>query len=452
MLSLYQVRSALGRDLLCERNGEAREFAGVCNDSRQARQGDLFFALQTESRDGHAFVSNAIGNGAAGVVVSRDVPVAEGVAVFHVRDTWHALGDLASYWRNRFDVPVIAITGTVGKTTTKELTAALLSSKHRVLKSPANFNDEIGLSMTLFQLNNDYDRVVVEVAMTASGEIARLCEIARPSVSVVLNVGPTHLERLGSMEAIAAAKAEAVECLTADGCAILNADDERVARMASLTKARVVTFGMGEESDIGASEVRGRGLAGVDFTLRCGRITLPARTPVPGADLVYNALAAVAVALVDGMSVEDAARALAEARIPTRLQKKMARSGALILDDSYNAGPDSMLAALDVLGQITGRHVALLGDMLELGDAETDAHYRVGGDAAKSLDELYTIGERGELIAQAARDAGLERVTHFRSREEAARTLASRLGPGDVLLVKASHGIGLDAVVAELVV
>ncbi len=451
MLSVRAVRLALGRELLKERPGGTSQFSGVCNDSRKAKAGDLFVALQTENRDGHDFILEAIVRGASGVLVMKDdVPAPEGVSVFRVRDTQHALGELASWWRDRFDVRTIVVTGNVGKTTTKELTAAVLGSQYSVLKSPANFNDEIGLSMTLFELRSDHQRAVLETGMFARGEIRRMCEIAKPSIGVVLNVGPTHLERLGSMEAIAEAKVEAIEALPEWGTAVLNADDPYVAKMRVRTKARVLTFGMAPEADVRASEVQGRGLAGVDFMLRCGPVALAAHTPVPGVGLVHDALAAVAVAIADGMSVQEAVAALRAAEAPTRLRVRRARSGATILDDSYNAGPASMLAALEVLSETTGRRLALLGDMLELGGEEAAGHRRVGERAAEVVDALYTVGERGEMIARAAREAGLSEVTHFGTKEEASRALAEALGPGDILLVKASHGLALDRVVEEL--
>jgi len=450
MLSLNDIRRALGRELLQERPGSDRAFSGVTNDSRVARPGEVFFALATDSRDGHDFVPQAVAAGARGVVVRKDVVVPEGVSVFRVRNTQRALGELAAAWRTRFDVKCVLITGNVGKTTTKELTAAVLGRRYNVLKSPANFNDEIGLAMTIFQLDHRHERLVVEAGMFGPGEIRRLCEIARPEIGVVLNVGPTHLERLGSIEAIAMAKAEAVECLPRNGRAVLNCDDPHVVRMAARTVAPVLTFGLGAEADVAASDVRGRGLGGVDFLLRCGRVSLPAHSPVPGKDLIYDALAAIAVGISDGLSVEESAVTLAQAKVPTRLRVLPSRGGATILDDAYNASPASMLAALDVLAETLGRHLALLGDMLELGEEEARGHQLVGERAAAVVDALYTVGPRGEMIAAAARAAGAEHVVHFRSKEEAARALAAVLAPGDVLLVKASHGLALDTVVAEL--
>jgi UDP-N-acetylmuramoyl-tripeptide--D-alanyl-D-alanine ligase len=287
--------------------------------------------------------------------------------------------------------------------------------------------------------------------MFREGEIRRLCEISRPDVGVVMNVGPNHMERLGSIEAISRAKAEAVVDLPWTGTAILNHDDARVDAMRDLTKAKVLTFGLAPGADVRATDIHSRGLAGIDFQVNAFGRALPAHSPLPGADLVPNALAAIATAFADGISLEEAVGALANARIPARLQVKKARTGALILDDCYNASPASTVAALGVLEETPGRHVALLGDMLELGAAEAEGHRCVGERAAQFVDLLITVGPRGRMIADSARASGAREVQHFDSKDGAAEVLKSSLRTGDVVLVKASHGMALETVVAELV-
>lgn len=459
MFTIDDVRDALRNCLKEERPGAAGEFTGVTNDSRVAKPGELFVALTTppgyalQVRDGHDFIGDAVARGATGVVIHHeDALPPDHVWAFVVDDTKHAIGELARAWRSRFDAAVVAIAGNVGKTTTKELTAAVLQGcGNTVLKSPKNFNDEIGLAMTLFQLNPTHDRAVVEVGMFELGEIRRLCQIAQPQISVVLNVGPTHLERLGSLEAIAAAKFEAVQDLPATACAVLNADDPWVTAMAPRTRARVLTFGTHSQADIRASDIHGRGLAGVEFTLSYLGCSHRVMSPVPGVSLVSNALAAIAVAVAGGAGVEQAADALTHARIQPKLQAKVAASGATILDDSYNANPASMAAALEVLHEMPGRRYALLGDMLELGPEEVHGHRSVGEHAARVVDTLFTVGPRGAQIATAARAVGAQSVRHFDTRDEAIEALRVNLGHGDVLLVKASLGLGLSTVVAELI-
>jgi UDP-N-acetylmuramoyl-tripeptide--D-alanyl-D-alanine ligase len=451
MFSVDDVRAALAADLTGERAGAAGSFSGVINDSRVSLPGQLFVALKTEARDGHDFIPEALSRGVRGVVVHRDdILLPEAVWAFRVRDTRHAIGELARYWRRQMPARAVVVTGNTGKTTTKELVAAVLSRRYNVLKSYSNFNDEVGLAMTIFELTEAHERAVFEVGMFVLGEIRRLCEIAQPVTAVVLNVGPTHLERLGSMEAIARAKAEAVEALPASGNAILNADDPYVAPMATRTSARVMTFGIDNHAEIRASDLRSRGLGGVEFMLSCPGRSLRVRSPLPGVRLVYNALAAIAVGIVEGMSVEEAVHALETAQVPQRLRPLLAAGGATILDDSYNASPASMLAALSVLAEVPGRRIALLGDMLELGSAEAEGHRQVGEVSAGVTDMLFTVGPRGALIAAAARAAGARFVHHFEAKEEATAELRGLLGPGDVLLVKASHGLYLGTVVQDL--
>lgn len=459
MFTVNDVREALKDCLKGERPGAADGFTGITNDSRVAQPGELFVALTTpdgyapEVRDGHDFIGDAVARGATGIVFQNEaIELPDHIRGFLVGDTKQAIGELGRAWRSRFDPGVVVIAGNVGKTTTKELTAAVLEGcGHSVLKSPKNFNDEIGLAMTLFRLNPAHDRVVLEVGMFELGEIRRLCQIAQPRIGVVLNVGPTHMERLGSLEAVAAAKLEAVQDLPTTGFAILNADDPYVAAMAAKTRAGVLTFGTNAHADIRASNFRSHGLTGVEFTLAYLDRRIRVKSPIPGAALVPNALAAFAVAVAGGTGVEEAAEALTNARIEPRLQAKKAANGATILDDCYNANPASMMAALDVLREMKGRRFALLGDMLELGAAEQRGHRLVGEQAARVVDSLFTIGPRGVQIAAAAREAGARSVRHFDTRDEAIEALRAKLGPDDVLLVKASLGVGLSSVVAKLI-
>jgi UDP-N-acetylmuramoyl-tripeptide--D-alanyl-D-alanine ligase len=447
-----EIRAALGSDLVSVREGSTTFFHSVTNDSRIATPGQLFVALRTEDRDGHSFIPDALTKGVAGVLTEASENLDQGPWIFQVNDTTHALGQLAAAHRMRFlHLRVVTITGNTGKTTTKELAASILGRQYEVLKSPANYNNEVGLSMTLLEANEGHERAVLETGMDRLGEIARLCEIARPDCAVVLNVGPTHLEKLGSMEAIAQAKGEAVEALGEFGTAILNADDPYVAAMASKSKARVLTFGMSPGAFVHGSEIKTKGLGGVDFRVSCGGRSVQAHSPLPGERLVYNALAAIAVGVSEGMAVEDAVFALSQAEVPARLQAKQSPTGATILDDCYNASPASTTAALGVLGEMLGgRKLALLGDMLELGSEETNGHTQVGEYAAQVVDGLFTVGRLGALIAAAARASGNRFVRHFDTTDEAITELRDLLEPGDVLLIKASHGMHLEKVVEAL--
>jgi UDP-N-acetylmuramoyl-tripeptide--D-alanyl-D-alanine ligase len=444
MITASEVVESLGSLLLGQHPGPAR-FRRPVIDSRQAGRGDLFFALRGERDDGARFVSAAVGQGARGVVV-HDMPdgVPEGVAVFRTSDTLTALQRLASGRRERRRAKVIGVTGTVGKTTTKELTAAVLSTRYPVLKNEANYNTEIGLPLTLLELTQRHRRAVLEMAMRGPGQIRLLCEIARPETGVVTNVGATHMEQLGSLEAIAAAKAELLESLPSHGFAILNADDPLVRSMADRTRARVVTFGVFEDADARASEVTSRGLEGVTFRLHWQGGSAVTKTSLPGRHIVSDALAAAAVALVDGMPLPDVAQALESIDVPLRVRTVRGRNGATIIDDTYNASPASMAAALDLLAEIPGRRVALLGDMKELGPAERESHAFVGQRAAETADVIHTVGALGALIAAAAQAAGHRSTQHWPDKESAAAAIAADLRQDDVVLVKGSRAMALE--------
>ena len=451
MIGTSEIVESLGSLLLDRRRGETERFRGVVVDSRKAGPGDLFVALPGERSDGHVHVPDAIARGARGVLV-RELPseIAPGVAAFVVPDGLAALQRLAAGRRDRRRAKVIGITGSVGKTTTKEITAAVLADRWRVLKNEANYNNEIGLPLTLLRLTHRHQRAVLEMGMYAQGEIRTLCEMARPEVGVVTNIGPSHLERLGSLEAIAAAKAELLESLPPQGFAVLNADDPLVLAMADRTRARRVTYGTSSEADVRATDIVSRGLDGVSFRLSWRGDTVDCETSLPGKHIVSNALAAAAIALVDGMPLPDVAAALRRAQVPLRIQVHAARGGGTILDDTYNASPTSMAAALDLLAEIPGRRIALLGDMAELGAAERESHLAVGRRAAETADVIHTIGELGRLIAQAARTHGHTDVHEWPTKDAAAEAVAGDLRPDDVILLKASRALALETVLGAL--
>jgi UDP-N-acetylmuramoyl-tripeptide--D-alanyl-D-alanine ligase len=288
------------------------------------------------------------------------------------------------------------------------------------------------------------------MAMYARGEIALLCDIARPHIGVVTNIGPVHLERLGSMEEITAAKGEMVETLPPDGVAVLNGDDPQAASLAQRTKARVMLCGTSARCDLRATKVTGHGLEGISFHLTYGEESAPVSIPLPGRHLVYPALAAAAVAISSGFTLAEAAQALGWARPPLRLRPLPGINDSTVLDDSYNASPASMLAALDLLSEMKGRRLALLGDMLELGTAEEEGHRQVGEAAARACDDLLLVGKRAGTMAEAARAAGLRRVRVFESKRDAVAALRDELQAGDHLLIKASRALALEMVVGEL--
>ncbi len=440
----------------------------VAIDSRTCEAGDLFVALPGERTDGHQYVGDAFHRGAIAALVHQDVPAGAMVVdlergpwpesltfpvCFRVARTLDALHRWAGWWRARFPVRVIGITGSVGKTSTKELTWAILSRRYETLKTEGNLNSEIGLPLMLLRLTARHQWAVLEMGMYARGEIAALCAIARPVIGVVTMVGPVHLERLGSMEAIAAAKAELVEALPEDGVAVLNRDDPYVRGMAERTRARVFFYGLDPEADLWADEIVSEGLEGVRFDLHYrGETFRRVRVSLLGRHSVHTALRAIAVGLLEGLTWEEIFAGLRDRRAQLRLVAVPGLRGSTILDDTYNASPPSMLAALNLLAELDGRKIAVLGDMLELGAYEIEGHRLVGGRAGAVADLLITVGPRARIIAQEAMAVGLppHRVWICDSNQEAIEVLRQILEPGDVVLVKGSRGLHMEEIVSTL--
>ncbi len=460
-------------DLLAATGGElvqrsTRPIRGGAVDSRLVVPGSLFVALPGERTDGHRFLRAAAAAGAAAILVSRDPDPSGGepafetlgdVTVLRVPDTLRALHAVATIWRQRFCPLVVGITGSVAKTSTKEAVAGVLAQRFRTLRSEGNQNNEIGLPLTVLGLGPEHAAAVLEMGMYTGGEIRDLAAIARPSIGIVTAVQPVHLSRIGSVEAIEDAKAELVEALPPDadgGVAILNADDDRVARMAARTRARIVTYGLAAGAEIGADEVASAGFAGMRFRLRTPAGDRPAAVPGLGAMAVHNALAAAAAGLAAGLGLDEIVAGLAVPSTAPHRSVVVRAAGRTVVDDAYNASPATMRAALDMLRGLPGRHVAVLGAMRELGDTHAVGHIEVG-EAAADLDLLVVLdgGPGGEAagIADGARAAGMApgNVLVADGPAEAVELLRDLSVPGDVILVKASRGVELERVVDGLV-
>ncbi len=450
LLQTGDIVRALGPALRARSGSAAGGFRRVVIDSRVASPGDLFVALRGERVDGHDYIADAAGRGATGVIAERVTGAPpDGLAVFEVDDSLRALQWLAADWRAHRDVRVVGVTGSVGKTSCKEMIASVLATRYAVHRNEANQNNEVGLPLAVLAIEDSHEIAVLEMGMYALGEIALLAEIARPTVGVVTNVGPIHLERLGSIEAIAEAKAELVRALPPEGLAVLNGDDGRVAAMARACGGRVAMYGESAGCDVRGSDVVTHGLGGASFTLRHAGEAASVRTAVPGRVGVHNALAAAAVAIEFEMPLGAIAAALAKVH-PYRLVTVAGPNGSTLLDDTYNASPPSVLAALDLLGELGGRRIAVLGDMLELGAYEEQGHREVGERAASTADALIAVGERAATIAAGARGAGLADVRHFATKEGIAAHLRKTLREGDHVLFKGSRGMALETLVAEL--
>jgi len=458
------------------------EIRSAVIDSRLASPGCLFIAMRGERQDGRDFVGHAIDKGAVAVIAEQtpSVPCATvGVAGHEtaalegwapglplcliVPDSLAALQQVAAYWRRLHDVRVIGITGSVGKTTSKEIIATVLSKRFRTLKSEGNYNNEIGLPLTLLGLDASHERVVLEMGMYDLGEIAHLANIALPQVGVVTNVGPTHLGRLGTIARVAQAKAELPQALPPaeeGGVAILNADDEWVMAMTSQTQARIFTYGLRTDSDLWADNIKSEGLEGIHFRFHYGLETIYARVPMLGRHSVHTALRAAAVGLVEGMAWEEIMRGLRDQSAQLRLMAVSGPAGSTILDDSYNSSPASCIAALNLLDEVggrgeVGRKIAVLGDMYELGNYELEGHKIVGRRARDVADVLVAVGSLGRILGEEALKAGMppEAVFLVETNAQAIACLRTLITPGpagDVILVKGSRGMGMEEIVTAL--
>ncbi len=458
-LTADDIVAATGGTLL---RRSARPIRGGAVDSRLVTPGCLFVALPGERTDGHRYLGAAVAAGAGALLVSATVErgaleALGDVTVVRVDNALTGLHQVAAAWRARFAPLVVGVTGSLAKTSTKDATAAVLGAAMPTLKSEGNQNNEVGLPLTLLRLDRHHRAAVLEMGMYVGGEIAALAALGRPSVGIVTAVAPVHLERAGSIEAIEDAKAELVEALPADGTAILNHDDERVRRFGSRTRARVITYGLDPGADVTARGVVSRGPAGMAFEVVAGApraARFPAAIDALGRHSVHNALAAVAAALVAGVGDEAIVSGLATpwGRASAHRGVLVEAPGLTILDDTYNASPPAMVAALEVLASLAGRPVAVLGEMLELGPAHAAGHREVGAAAARIVAELVVVGEPAAGIAAGAEDAGLDpgRIHVAADREAALAILHVILRAGDAVLVKASRGAALESLVDAL--
>ena len=428
---------------------------GVSIDSRSLNVGEAFFAIRGHRLDGHGFLADAAARGAACMVVHAlpdDVPA--NVPLVLVEDTTHALGRLAAWHRGRFAIPVVAVTGSNGKTTTKELAAGVLATRWNVLKPERSFNNQWGLPLTLLQLAPEHQAAMLEIGSNAPGEVAALAALAAPTVGIVTTVAAVHTEFLGSLDGVREEKAGLVRALTADGVAVLNADDPRVAGMARDTRARVVTYGRGGTAAVRAVGEPVDDERGLRFTLETAGVRQEVTLGLAGRHNVTNALAAAAAGVALGIPLVDVARGLADVR-PVAGRCVWRQAGAVsILDDTYNASPVSVRAALETVGaHRRGRRViVVLGDMLELGAITDDTHREVGrAVAALPADEFVGVGRAMQAAVEAAKEAGLTEARHLMTFEDTVAHLLKRLTAGDLVLVKGSRGMRMERVVDALV-
>lgn len=453
-ITLGQLLEAVGGTLLGTYTDLDTPILKVDTDSRNMHRGALFIPLVGERFDGHAYINSALEGGAVGCLTARERESYRPDKFYvKVANTERALRDLATWYKDQFDIPFVAVTGSVGKTTAKDMVAAVLGAKFKVLKTEGNFNNNIGLPLTLLRLNQDYEVCVLEMGMDRPGEIDYLGDIVKPDVGIITNIGDAHIERLGSRENIFKAKCELLPHIKKDGLLILNGDDELLSTMKGHTGMKTVFCGKGEELEYRAQVTGGDGLSHI-----CCQLTTPAmdrsvRIPALGEHMIYPTLIASAVGEHFGMTPDQIEQGLSQF-VPTRMRMNILRRAdqITILDDTYNANPQSMRAAVSVLADSNcGWRVAVLGDMLELGPFAPSLHKGVGEYLGKSgINCLVAVGEMSEYIAEGARESGVSEIYHCVDNQEAKRVLQNVIKPHSTILVKASRGMHLEELTAQL--
>lgn len=461
-LTLKNIAEAC-RGVLCHYEPEKdREVFGVVLDSRQAEENYLFIATKGERVDGHSFIGQVFAKGAAGVVCEKEPENPAGAFIL-VEDSFRALKDIARFYRQNLTLTVVGITGSVGKTSTKEFVASVLAEKYKVLKTEGNFNNEVGLPLTVLKIRDEHEAAVLEMGISDFGEMHRLSEIARPDICVLTNIGQCHLENLKSREGILKAKSEIFDFMSENGAVCLNGDDDMLRTIEMVNGRKPLAFGRSEENAVYADGIENRGLFGSRADIHIGGKIIHAEIPLPGEHMIYNALAAVAAGSFMGLTEEEMARGIAAVKPVGGRSHIMCLKDKTVIDDCYNANPVSMCSALDLLSTALTRKVAVLGDMFELGEKEKEMHRKVGAYAAKlGIDVIICIGRlAGEMYDGACRmaeemaNAGTggagKSICYFSGKDEFMEKWKDMIKEGDTVLVKASHGMAFEVIVKMFV-
>lgn len=453
MFTVQQIALATGGRII---GPQDRSVSGVATDSRTIKSGELFVALRGKNFDGHRFINDLTQKNVQVLLAEerflKNSYIPADVSCIAVKNSLYALGELAASYRQRFDLPVIAVTGSNGKTTTKEMLATVLSQHSFGLKTEGNLNNQIGLPQTIFRLNGDHRWAVLEMGMSEQGEIDRLAEIASPTIGLLLNAFPAHLASMGTVDAIARAKGELLQRIQANGLAVVNADDPRIISLTQNSSARRISFGI-RRGEVRAENINGNQLDGVSFNLVTPKGMIPVKLAAYGNHFIYNALA-TAAALLDLLSLEEIKNGLAAFR-PCAGRFCPERVGQLwLIDDSYNANPASCSAALATLSELKQGHKAfvVLGDMLELGNEEIELHRRLGAQAAAVADHLYLMGELTQNTAKTATTTGMSatNIMQMESCTDIARDILNKAVDGDFILIKGSRGMKMEQVAEEI--
>lgn len=447
VLSVKDILNATGGSLVCGSDeGEIRE---ITTDSRKAQTGALFIPLVGEKADGHNFISQAVSMGAMSLT-HNDIDFVSGT-VIKVADTKKALGDIARYYKEKYQLPSVAITGSVGKTTTKDMISGVLGEKYNTHKTPDNFNNDIGVPLTIFGIEAEHTMAVIEMGMNHFGEIEYLQSIANTDIAVISNVGMSHIENLGSREGIFRAKMEIAKNFNENKTLIINGDNEYL-NTVSDTPYKVVRFGMDEHNDIYAKDVKNLGLMGVEFTVVYDGGEFSVTVTQPGTHNVYNALSAIAVGLHFGLTPEECANGIKNCKYTASRLEITEIDGSEIINDCYNSSPDSVRAALKVMRETKkSTKVAVLGDILEMGEFAPKAHYDLGRDVVENgIDILITAGNNTKELARGAKDMGMDNVISFDTTDQLTDEINNLIKPDSCVLVKASHGMAFSKVIDAL--
>lgn len=454
-ITIREIIKATGAQMIAQGDMEAalgKEIWHVTQDSRETKEGTLFVARIGEVRDGHDFLPQCFENGVTACLSQKVVAPKNGAILLLVPDTGKALLDLAGYYRDLFDIPYIAITGSVGKTTTKDMIASVVSQKYNTLWTEGNYNNEVGVPLTIFRIEEEHQAAVIEMGMNHFGELDRIAAAVRPHIGVISNVGVAHIGFLGSREGILKAKCEMLAHLDKDGVAILNGDNDMLQTLEGKLPCRVRWFGVENKRDFYADEIEQIGLEKTGCTVHTPIGSVRVDIPIPGIHMVQNALSAAAVGVELGLSLEQVKAGIESFRsTKNRMSIETTKNGITILNDVYNSNPVSCKASLDILANAKGRKIAVLGFMGELGDYEEAGHREVGIHAAqKGIDVLYCIGTCGDYMADGARKAGMQEVYYLETQEEFWEKGIPALQAGDTVLLKASRSREFEKTVAKL--
>jgi UDP-N-acetylmuramoyl-tripeptide--D-alanyl-D-alanine ligase len=454
-MTLKNIADAVNGKLFCDNinNEEFRTAQGVVIDSRLVDKDYIFIATKGERVDGHSFIDSVFEKGALGVICEKAPENPKGAYIL-VDDSFQALKDVAEFYRKQLDIKVVGITGSVGKTSTKEFVASVLEQKYNVLKTAGNFNNEVGLPLTVLGIRDEHEVAVLEMGISNFGEMHRLSKIARPDICLITNIGQCHLENLGTRDGILKAKSEIFDYISKDGTICLNGDDDKLSTVTEIKGIKPIFFGRGGDNPIYATDFENLGLEGSSAVIHIKGESFSVNIPLPGEHMLYNALAATAVGAALGLTSELIKRGIENVEPVGGRSHVIKTDKFTLIDDCYNANPVSVKSALDLLASTKGnRLVAVLGDMFELGENERQLHFEVGEYAAsKDIDELICIGDLCRSMYEGAACAGNEKmkVYHFGTKEEFYNEIVNVLSEGDIVLVKASHGMHFEEIIKEL--